>query len=592
MIKNTFISFMGSIFLLLSLNLSAQSIKIETLGLLPIVSMPNKVNTFPVKVTNLTNRLIEYQMDVKLPSDWQLITNNIAEKLQSNQTQIILVSFKVSAYANKGDYNIFINANDSKKNKETLSSLEIKTSIQAKIKIQIENVNTPKYVIGGKEVMATFVVRNLSNKSQKIHLKTNDLGEVINQPEPLNMPPNSSELIQVRFITSKNIKSRTKMTLRLDAMVLNHPEANTKSNIDIDVIPNVSITPIDCKNQLPVKLKLGYLIQYFSGTELTTGFQGELFSRGFLDTAQHHQIEVHMRGPSRTSLNALGQYSRYAVAYQHFNNEKERTLEEANFYFHIGDKNFSLTPLTEYARLGRGVEMTKRWGRFEVGGFHQKPTFFNQINAESAAYVRYSLGENRENIGLHYLHKKGAKDRENETEYTSAHLYSLAGYVTPFKNTNIRFDISQSKQKDLVGKAVWLQMTTHASKKWNMASTLIYADKNYAGYYTNTKSLSTNLAYRLSNKLNASFNFRQDGRNIAQDTLWGVAPYRDRWQGGLIYHFSPKMQLGAYYRHRVSEDRMENKQFHYKEKIGKMQWIFRPSARTTTLLSAEWGKKQ
>ncbi|MGD1319357.1 hypothetical protein [Chryseobacterium sp. 2R14A] len=76
------------------------------------------------------------------------------------------------------------------------------------------------------------------------------------------------------------------------------------------------------------------------------GFQGEFHGKGSLDEKNKNLIEFRAITKNPVAFNSFTRYEEYFVNYK-----------RENLWVHLGDKNYSSSFLTEYARYGRGAEL-------------------------------------------------------------------------------------------------------------------------------------------------------------------------------------------------------------------------------------------
>ncbi len=93
------------------------------------------------------------------------------------------------------------------------------------------------------------------------------------------------------------------------------------------------------------------------------------------------------------------------------------------------------------------------------------------------------------------------------------------------------------------------------------------ASPHFAGYFTNTSTLSGNIQYRLSEKISVLANYMQDAQNFQRDTLFLAAPYRKFLQYGIQYKYLPSGFIVATNGYQKYQDRLEPKQFDYFERF-------------------------
>ena len=127
--------------------------------------------------------------------------------------------------------------------------------------------------------------------------------------------------------------------------------------------------------------------------ETEKGFQAELAGRGTLDEQGTKQIDFLFRGPDLEEISFLGERDDYRLSY-----------ETEKYDVHLGDRGYSLSPLTELYRYGRGAEGRLNLGRFALGAYREESRWLEPKEEQTAAHVGYRINENYQ-IGLNYLKK-------------------------------------------------------------------------------------------------------------------------------------------------------------------------------------------
>jgi hypothetical protein len=110
------------------------------------------------------------------------------------------------------------------------------------------------------------------------------------------------------------------------------------------------------------------------------GFQGEIYGKGSLDKENKNLVEFHAVTKNPVEFNSFTKYEEYFVNYK-----------RENLFIHLGDKNYSSSFLTEYARYGRGAEIQIDTKKMSFGGFYNHPRFFRDIQDEFNVYSKFKI---------------------------------------------------------------------------------------------------------------------------------------------------------------------------------------------------------
>jgi hypothetical protein len=178
------------------------------------------------------------------------------------------------------------------------------------------------------------------------------------------------------------------------------------------------------------------------------GFQGELYGKGSLDKDNKNQIEFHAATHNPIEFNTFTQYEEYFVNYR-----------RDNLWIHLGDKTYSASYLTEFARYGRGAEVRYDFKRVSLGGFYNHPRFFRDIKDEFNIYSTFKIRKESE-FSVGYLYKTPRKEENNygDTRLDSdAHLPYAKGKFRITRNITLSGEFAYSTTQQTEGTAYMLQ---------------------------------------------------------------------------------------------------------------------------------------
>ncbi|MDD5694810.1 MAG: carboxypeptidase-like regulatory domain-containing protein [Bacteroidales bacterium] len=527
--------------------LQGQGISIYRINDKALSTDPGKIITFAYRIINHESTSLSLTPSLILPESWTQIVQPEKILLKSSDSLIRLVSCAIPPLTKAGDYTLSYQLTD-EQGKSYSSDATVR--VNKKTGLLIDLVESQPYVKAGEDVHSRYVVRNKSNIPHNITITT--VNGQVQGPVSFDLQPDSSRIIEIVSPTIDAITENTTNGYRVRASVTGNEEGAVESYHQVNVIPVIE-PEIDLYHRFPVTASLTYLTRY-RDEAFTSGFQGELYGIGTLDPKGKHQLEFRLRGPNRFNLSVLGQYDEYFATY------RNKNLEAT-----IGDRNYSLTPLTENSRYGRGVAAALKNRRMEIGGFYNKPRFLPEVTDVYAGYFNF-LFSDKNKIGVVYLHKKYSESVK------PADIFSLTTSLEPFKYSKLYVEVSRGTQGDKSGYGAHLGFDFRTNKL-SFSSFAIYAGKDYPGYYTNTTTYSGNLSYQVLKKLSILANARHDDRNASRDTLYGVSPIRQDIRAGLGYSFGTSGTLRGYAGYISSEDRAVSKQFHYDEKYLRLEYI-------------------
>lgn len=514
--------------------------------------MPGTSTSVPFSLENNSSENKVY--DISVITSSPLITP-ILEKgdfqLPSQETSVYLVPLRISAEAAQGEYSVTLNITDRSSGMSTQKVSLI--TIAANRKLSLTPLDSPEFIRAGETIRATFLLKNNGNITENITLESKNA--VIDHDSSIILAPNESKVVTIHKKTNPELGQNEFQNLNLSVYSKDNPKENQSIYISTQVI---SIQPanMDIYHRLPVVASLSFVGMKNMGV-YHDGFQGEIYGKGALDKENKNQIEFHAATHNPIELNTFTQYEEYFVNYK-----------RDNLFVHLGDKTYSSSYLTEFARYGRGAEIRYNFNKVSLGGFYNHPRFFRDIKDEFNIYSAFKIRKESE-ISVGYLYKipmKENSDFRNIQLDSEAHLPYTKGKFKISKNINISGEFAYSTTKKNEGTAYMAQAEVNFEK---LNGNLMYmkASPEYAGYFTNTNTFSGYFQYRLSKKINVFANYMQDAKNFQRDTLFLAAPYRKYFQYGIQYKYLSNGSITFNNGYQKYQDRLEPKQFDYYERF-------------------------
>ncbi|MFK7933367.1 MAG: hypothetical protein AB8G22_07645 [Saprospiraceae bacterium] len=497
---------------------------------------PGKVITTSLNITNDSAHEFTLQPEVKAPQGWKVITQKNSFKLTARKSQLKLVSIKIPQNTIAQQFPLHYYLTTDKQ--DTIAHVVLTVAVEAERIISIKPIEAPQFVMAGGAFTATFLVQNDGNVTDELKLKSRNC-DIVSE-KTISLTPGQSQHVKVTASTSEEIRKLTRFSFWVEAQHKSKKVA--ESYHFVRVIPILPETKDEYRN-LPAQLRLTYFGRE-RGKGFEDNFQGELQIRGKIDSAETKEIAIGIRAPNQADATFAGQPDEYFASYT-----------TPTLHAFIGDKTFSLSPMTEFARYARGIEASVRRGKEELGAFYERPRFFPEIEHEIGAYLRHHTAR-KGFYSFNFLNKKYVEQPEDVLLFSNYNLIHLA------KHTTLTSDIALDANG---GWGSFLNITSQPSTKFNISSTLLLASKHFQGFHKNTQNLSGNVGYRITPNINLLASLSQDDRNAKQDTLFNNAPLTRRWQAGANTRINEKTRLRIYYQQYELEDRMPTKYFHRQE---------------------------
>ncbi|KFF25023.1 COG1470 family protein [Chryseobacterium vrystaatense] len=509
--------------------------------------------SFALENTSAENKI--YDLSVSASSSFLSPILEKAEfKIAAHEKTVFIVPIRIAAEAAQGVYSIILQGKD--RDNGTKFTQTLKVIISGNRKLTLTPLNSPEFIRAGETIHASFLLKNSGNVTEKLVLESKNA--VVNHEASITLAPNESKVINISKATLAELGQNEFQNLNLSAYSQDNPKENQIAYVTVKII---SVKPVenDIYHRLPVSASLAFIGMKNMGI-YDNGFQGEIYGKGTLDKENKNQIEFHAVTANPVEFSSFTQYEEYFINYK-----------RNNFFVHLGDKTYSASYLTEFARYGRGAEIRYDFKKFSVGGFYNRPRFFRDIKDEFNVYSTYKVGKESE-ITAGYLHKtpeKGEMNFGNIRLDSEAHLPYTAGKFKISKNIVLSGEASYSKTELLEGTAYMAQAQA-TFDRFNGYLMYMRASPKFAGYFTNTSTFNGNLQYKLSKKISVFGNYIRDAKNFQRDTLFYAAPYRDFLQYGIQYKYIKSGMLTLYNGFQKYQDRLEPKQFDYYEKYFKV----------------------
>lgn len=514
--------------------------------------MPGMSTSIPFSLQNNSSENKIY--DISVTASSPLISPILVKgesQIPPNEASVYLVPLRISAEATQGDYSITLYVTDRSNGLSFTKVSQI--TVSASRNLSLTALDSPEFTRAGETINASFLIKNNGNVTENLMLETKNA--IIDHEPSTILGPNESKVISIHKKTNPELGQNEFQNLNLSVYSKDNPKENQTVYISTQVI---SVKPVnmDIYHRFPVAASLSFIGMKNMGI-YHDGFQGEIYGKGSLDKENKNQIEFHAVTHNPIELNTFTQYEEYFVNYK-----------RDNLFIHLGDKTYSSSFLTEFARYGRGAEIRYDFNKISLGGFYNHPRFFRDIKDEFNIYSTFRIRKASE-ISIGYFYKNPVTENSNfgSTKLdVEAHLPYTKGKFKISRNINLSGEFAYSTTRNNEGTAYMAQAEVNF-EKFNGNLMYMKASPQFAGYFTNTNTFSGNIQYRLSKKINVFANYMQDAKNFQRDTLFLAAPYRKYFQYGIQYKYLPNGSIILNNGYQKYQDRLEPKQFDYYERF-------------------------
>lgn len=527
----------------------------------------------------IENRSSENKIyDIRVETSGQYIQPIITKSeylVPAGQNTLYIVPLRIAAECPQGNYTITLHGTEKNNGNPLLQSLPI--LVAGNRKLSVMAINAPEFVKAGEPITSSFLIKNSGNVAENLLLESKNA--VIDNGPSLLLLPGETKIVTVTKITSSDLGKNEYQNLSLSVSSIDHPKENQTVYSTTQIISTQPIEE-DIYHRLPVSASLSFIGMQNRGM-YHDGFQGEMYGKGSLDKDNKGQLEFHATTKNPVEFNSFTQYEEYFINYR-----------REKFFVHLGDKTYTSSYLTEFARYGRGAEFRYNFKKFSIGSFYNHPRFFRDIKDEFNIYSTFKLNKESE-ITAGYLYKI---PRTEDPGFSlngllldsNAHLPYATGKFKLNKNLDVSGEIAYSKTDRTEGSAYMLQVLG-SFEKFNGNIMYMRSSPQFAGYFTNTSTFNGNLQYKISKRLNLFANYVQDARNFQRDTLYLAAPYRQYLQYGINYRYAKKGSVMLYNGYQKYQDRLEPRQFDYYERFVRLT-IDQQIGVFQLNLQSQWGK--
>lgn len=532
-------------------------------------TVPRQMVTAVFRVTNPTDKKQELITEVKLPEGWVPVTQNFPFELNPTETDTKLISFFVPQTTLAGKYEITYIIKD-RKYPAIRDFYTVYLIVLPVGNLQVRSLESPGYCIAGEEYQSSFVITNLGNTEYTINTKVNS-GENIPyavDAEKFTLAPGQSKTVAVTAKTDAKIITALKHRLQLAAETVEDGETKAKAQSEsiTEILPRIDGTE-QAYHTIPTDLTVRYISD--KNKDRQSGVQTDIRGEGTLDEEGKNHIKFEARGPDLQQKSILGERDEYALSYW----TKEYEL-------HFGDRNYSLSGLTENYLYGRGLEGKLNVNDdFSMGTYYTKTRWLEPDTEETAAYMDYSIDE-KNKVGLNYLRKS----RDGKV----SDITSIEGTIEPFKNTMAELEYALGPGCDNKDNAYLTKLYGH--NDWlNYYLKLTHAGPDYPGYYRDIDYILGGLTVPVNKHLRINTSFRQEKSNLDLNPSLNSAPLEKYYQLGADYRTETDTTFSLDWLNRDRRDRLDSPQFDYQEDTFRFG-IGQGFGRLILSTSAEYGK--
>jgi hypothetical protein len=504
---------------------------------------PRQIVTTVFRVTNTASERREFTAELRLPQGWNPITRDFDFELDAHETETRLVSFLAPQTTFAGEYEVTYLVK-ARWYPSVADFYTIHVVVLPVTRLAVKIRETPEYVIAGEQYRASYIIINQSNVAGEVHVTVENGA---NLPcgidnKTLSLGPGESGTVTVRIQTDEALRKVLTLPIQVTAHLGEDATAQAQLKHLVGVIPRIT-GGTDPFHYIPMEMTFRQIAE--KNGDGKAGFQGVISGEGTLDEVGEKHIALHLQGPDTLEESRFGERDEYWLSFW--------TDQVA---LHLGDRVYSLSPLTERYLYGRGGEVTARLNDLQLGGYYLRTRWLDPQEEQRAAFIDYTIRD-KHSIGVNYLEKR-INDGDSK-------IISVHGNLQPIQNTDVELEYAYGRNS--AGEEDDAYLLRVAGTQFNSSYQLrfIRAGPDYPGYYSDTDLLSTGVSLPIRKGLKLNGTYWHEKQNLDLDPALSDAPLEQYYKLGLQYTLKTKTNLFFDYTNRDREDRLPDPSFDFHE---------------------------
>ena len=517
---------------------------------------PGKIITGSFQVLNNTDREEEFLPELNLPPDWQVIVPPLPFRVKAQERQIKVFAVLIPATFSSGRYDVTYSVK-SQRDYGISDSDTFSVAVLPSLKLQMFTENQPQSVIAGETYSFTVRLGNRGNCRivALLDIKGNpDYPIKIEQTEiPLEAGESRAVEIEVKTDDTLTKKIYHFLQLRANPKDPKDQRSSVYQTVMVEILPRIS-GETDKYYRLNSQLRLISAGQ--TGEDSGAGFQAELSGYGNLDEGGKHKIDFLFRSPDVQKKSIFGERDEYRISYY-----------QTIFDIHLGDRSYSLSPLAEYYRYGRGTEVKFHPGKFGAGAFYLKTRWEDPDVKEVGTYVKYQFSDS---VGIkgNFLQKNSDETSSSKDLHDS--VYTVETKINPNKKLDLELEYGQSssdRETTVHDSAYRIDLRGQFSDEFSYAFDKIHAEPKFFGYYNDQDFTTGSVTFPMYQKLRGNASFRSLKENLDSDPSQDIATRETSYRGGISYAFPYNILASLDYEDFQRKDRLTPSEFDFHEKF-------------------------
>jgi hypothetical protein len=423
----------------------------------------------------------------------------------------------------------------------SIGSLDFSLKVTPVDKLELVVEPGPMTAIGGDNYPIKLRVTNRGNSRLAAHLAHRSSLKFAVTMEATDFALEAGETRELlcRVQTDKAFVRHTghAVTFDLTATTAAGTTLTASQASVVEIIPLVN-GKREPYHELPMQLRLIGIAEAGRAPQS----QMELAGAGSLDEAGRQRVDFLFRGPEAQKSSLFGERDEYGATY-----------EGEHWKFDLGDRVFSLSPLTEKHSLGRGAGVTWHDGKTTAGAFMMSTRYRQQNALELGAFVREQLTPELSVQG-NVFRKTGAVP--GATAALPQDIATLETHYRRAKLIDADLEAGFSRSADGVVDFAW-RAEAHGQLPGKVTYALehAHAGPNFHGYYSDSDTTYASVAQAITPRfrVHASASFAA-GNLALNDVRSSVVNREQSWNAGANYELSKRTGVSLEWLHTGRED--------------------------------------
>ena len=500
-------------------------------------SLPGKLLNIGFRVSNTSLVRHTVQPQLVLPGEWRSLVRESALELAPGQSEVRLSSVSIPSTSPAGEYPVRYSVKDPISG-ASLAEASVTVVVVPVRKLEIRAMESPRFIVAGEEYHCAFVMTNKGNVSIQVRVTARSSAGFRTELDStvLFLDARESRSLAVKVQTDEAQPEKILDLLEVSAELEGDSAAVARAGSAVEIIPRLISQSGDRFFEFPLVAKVRVASE---GNRF--GSQLEIAGSSRLTEGRPERLELSIRTPDIQSKSILGQRDEYRL-----------TFRGVGYELHAGDRNFKLSPLTEFGRYAFGVGGQGTWGNFASGVFINETRFLSPRQRQQGAFLNYQGGR-AGTFGLNYLH---------QSERGGGDVLSFRALTSPFSSAELDLEYGISGGTGLRDEAFSFRIA--GNEPWiAYDARYIDAGPHYRGYFRDLKLKTFTVGVAPWRDLRLEGYVRDEERNVSRDSSLVSAPKDVYYQLGIGY----QDRLSIAFRSGQQKDNLAGERFGRREDV-------------------------